>query len=676
MKGHLYDIINNSKEELIRYIEEYICDFGPKGQIEGLAVSYDDYITAINNSLGMIFTSNEKDILRIEINKDYKNHKYYDFIIEETRKHLYKGIKAPTFLGFIKYCRKSYIKLIMLQEIKPMEKEKYIELIEDYFDILELCLCEEWTRTEEERKIEAIEYISNTMTYEKSKYIKIFESSTNPTLLLDPLGKIDCINLAARKLLSELCKEVYGDKEYFGKELLILKEELKAFWEEDKEEKVFEKRIVEKDVDSFFQVSFKKMRISTSNLTGVIVILNDITEIYKIQEATKQLATIVESSDDAIIGMDLKGMVTNWNKGAENIYGYTQEEMQGQSICKIVREERVHEVFSAIERIKSGVSVEQVETVDVTRKGEFVDVLIKASSIRDNSGKIMGISTITRDITKRKRAEAAEKVLTEAIEYERIKNEFFANLSHEFRTPINVMYSSLQMIELYVRKGSSIESIDKYTKVMKQNCYRLLRLIRNLIDITRMDVGFFKLNLRNHDIISIVENITLSIVEYCTPKNINLVFDTQIEEKIIACDPDMIERIMLNLFSNAIKFIGEDGNIDVNIHEEADNVVISVKDDGRGIDESKLDMVFERFMQADKSLSRENEGSGIGLAIVKELVELHGGRINVISKPGQGAEFIIRIPSRRVNEQGFEDNISADNSKVEHINIEFSDIYM
>jgi two-component system CheB/CheR fusion protein len=219
-------------------------------------------------------------------------------------------------------------------------------------------------------------------------------------------------------------------------------------------------------------------------------------------------------------------------------------------------------------------------------------------------------------------------------------------------------------------------NMKRYMDIMKQNCFRQLRLINNLIDITKIDSGFFEVNMRNYDIVNIVENITLSVSEYIKAKSINLIFDTDVEEKVIACDPDNIERIMLNLLSNAVKFTGEGGDITVTMFDVGENVRICVRDSGIGIPQGQLEAIFERFRQVDKSLARAQEGSGIGLSLVKSLVELHGGSINVSSEYGKGSEFIIQLPVRTVAESEtivIED--TKQNNNVEKIHLEFSDIY-
>lgn len=294
---------------------------------------------------------------------------------------------------------------------------------------------------------------------------------------------------------------------------------------------------------------------------------------------------------------------------------------------------------------------------------------------------------LEKNILERKRTENLRlkiqeqgKLLDEAMEYDKLKTEFFANLSHEFRTPINVMTSTLQLLNLIREKkhdSENEEKIKQYYHIMNQNCYRLLRLVNNLIDITKIDTGYFKINLRNENIITVIEDITLAVTGYAESKGLEVIFDTDIEEKIMACDPEKIERIILNLLSNAIKFTPFGGKILVSIEDKKSSIMISVKDNGVGIPYAMQKSIFEKFIQVDKSFSRNREGSGIGLSLVKSLVEMHGGTIGILSEYGNGSEFIIKLPARVLSEEQttiLEANI-ARASNEQRVNIEFSDIY-
>ena len=264
-------------------------------------------------------------------------------------------------------------------------------------------------------------------------------------------------------------------------------------------------------------------------------------------------------------------------------------------------------------------------------------------------------------------------------EIEKAKSQFFANLSHEIKTPINIIYSCIQLLEVNKINGEKAlsDAYNKYDNTLKQNCYRLLRLVNNLVDMTKIDSGYMKLIFINCEIVSLVEDITLSIIPYVESKNINIVFDTYIEELEIRCDPESMERVILNLLSNAIKFTNNDGNISVIVEADDKYVFIRVKDDGIGISKDIREDIFNRFVQEDKSLNRKNEGSGIGLALVKSLVELHDGEV-YLEDVSEGSEFVVKLPNIKINEEVNNHNRVMDvESKplVQKINIEFSDIY-
>jgi len=319
--------------------------------------------------------------------------------------------------------------------------------------------------------------------------------------------------------------------------------------------------------------------------------------------------------------------------------------------------------------ICSNGEVKDVEII--TKKYFFQDCHVLLSVVRDVKP-FRKINELEMDLQKKK------ELLEYAQEYDKIKTEFFANISHEFKTPLNVILSAIQLLKLQMESDLHSTSVGKCIKAMQQNCFRLLRLVNNLIDITKIDSNYFEFTPQNYNIVELVENITMSVVDYAKNKNISIIFDTNVEDKIIACDPDQIERVMLNLLSNAIKFTPRDGSIWVTLFERDEIVEISVKDTGIGIPKDKQDNIFDRFQQVDKSMTKQYEGSGIGLSIVKALIEKHDGKITLKSEPGLGSEFIIEIPCRVLPESengpAVRLNNSA-NSYVEKINIELSDIY-
>ncbi|NFR56848.1 PAS domain-containing sensor histidine kinase [Clostridium botulinum] len=289
------------------------------------------------------------------------------------------------------------------------------------------------------------------------------------------------------------------------------------------------------------------------------------------------------------------------------------------------------------------------------------------------------IFSILHDVTSKIQVEKLEQyvkknieLLNESREYNKLITEFLSNISHELKTPLNVIFTAVQLLGFY-EKDVDYEKQDKYLKLIKQNCYRLMKLINNLLDTTKLDSGYLKLNLVNYNIVNLIEEITLSVTSYAESKGINIIFDTNVEEKIIAVDTDKIERIILNLLSNSIKFTNAGGNIFVNVKDCGENVYVHVKDTGVGIPSDKLESIFERFFQVDKTLKKNKEGTGIGLHLVKSFVEMHNGTVTIKSELGQGTEFIIKLPAVVCEEQIKSKNIIYE-ANIERINMEFSDI--
>lgn len=303
--------------------------------------------------------------------------------------------------------------------------------------------------------------------------------------------------------------------------------------------------------------------------------------------------------------------------------------------------------------------------------GLFIEVFYKIkerdellNDLKENNNKIKSI----------------EEDLREIREVEKIRGQFFANISHEFKTPINIIYSCIQLLDLKKKESNQelAEGYKKYDKTLKQNCNRMLRLINNLVDITKIDSGYLKLNFINCNIVELVEDITLSVVPYVENKKLSIIFDTMDEEIIIKCDPESIERVMLNLLSNAIKFTSKGGNIIVYIYSDEQYVNISVKDDGIGIADEYMEKVFERFIQGDKTLKRQTEGSGIGLSLVKSIVEMHKGIVEVNRENSVGTEVIVKLPNKKCSGKEETDTKCINNIRngiVNKINLEFSDIY-
>jgi len=382
----------------------------------------------------------------------------------------------------------------------------------------------------------------------------------------------------------------------------------------------------------------------------------------------------------AAVGMAIVGLDGKWlkvNRFVCDITGYSHEELNNMTYKDIMHVDDLEsDVNLTNQLLKGEIQYYHVERRYIHKDGYPIWVFLSCSLVRDNEGNPLYYVRQIQDITEVKKA-------YEAIEYDKLRSEFFANISHEFRTPLNIILNSIQLFDIYIKNDHDDDSrMIKHLNSMKQNCSRLIRLINNLIDMSRIDAGFYNLNKKEYNIVNVVEDITLSVADFIKSKGLQLEFNTNVQEKFMECDPDIIERIMLNLLSNAVKFTKNDGRINVNIYDDKDKIIISVKDNGIGIQKDKQELIFQRFRQVDKSLTRSHEGSGIGLSLVKSFVELHGGTIRVESEYGKGSEFIIVFPALEKEEScnNALDEAAAtvdrlSDSRIETINVEFSDIY-
>ena len=276
-------------------------------------------------------------------------------------------------------------------------------------------------------------------------------------------------------------------------------------------------------------------------------------------------------------------------------------------------------------------------------------------------------------VYKKRYEKAILNAMHNAEEASKIKTHFISNISHELKTPINVIMSAIQLINYNTKESPSYSKNKNTLAIIDDNCKRLLRLINNLIDVQKHELDDTKLNLSAVNVVNLIEMLVASVVPYAESKNLNLIFDTNKEDVILKVDADKLERIMLNLLSNAIKFSKPNGEIRVTLNFE-DCLYISVADNGIGIAKENLNKIFDKFTQLDTSFSRKNEGSGIGLSIVKSFVLLHNGKISVKSELNKGTSFLIELPLTETSNIETED-ASYDNLS-ENVKIELSDIYI
>lgn len=412
--------------------------------------------------------------------------------------------------------------------------------------------------------------------------------------------------------------------------------------------------------------------------------LNYINLLKEIKDQEEQYERIIELTPDALF-IHKGETPVKANSAAFQLMKRDRDSCPGDRLTFTIHPDDQEKAEKRLKELMSAeTAVPFAEEKMILENGEVIHVESSGASYMHKGE--MYIVTVVRDIGERKRnekllLEIVEKdhQLAAADEYDKIRTDYFTTISHELRTPLNILLGTIQLqMQLHETRcdcGSNA-SCKKYIKMMRQNCYRLLRLTNNLIDLTKVDSGFAHLNPSKCNIVDAVEKITESVIDFAGNFGITVLFHSDIKEKIVDCDLDKLERILLNLLSNAIKFTNRWGFIEVKLKDAGDFLQISVKDTGIGIPEDKKKLIFERFGQVDSSFTRTREGSGIGLPLVKALVELQGGNISFTSEIGRGSEFVFTLPAGpAVRDPADLQPLVKKDINVEKLMIEFSDIY-
>jgi PAS domain S-box-containing protein len=374
-------------------------------------------------------------------------------------------------------------------------------------------------------------------------------------------------------------------------------------------------------------------------------------------DARALLAAVVESSEDAIITKTLDGAITSWNAAAERLLGYSASEAIGQSIMMLIPPERRQEEHHILDGLRAGRRIEHHETVRITKDGRRIEVALTISPIRDRDGQIIGASKIMRDITERVRIERSLQQLlverSQLLESERAarsqaerlsaaKDEFLALLSHELRTPLSAILGWTQVLR---RSTSKSEDLANGLEVIERNARAQTRLVEDLLDIHRITAGQMRLDVQPVMPYVFVQAAVESARPAADARGVRIESILDPAAGPVSGDVNRLQQVVWNLVSNAIKFTPRGGRVQVVLRRVDSQVEISVIDTGVGIDANFLPHVFERFRQADASSTRKHGGLGLGLAIAKSIVELHGGTATASSPgEGQGATFIVQLP--------------------------------
>ncbi len=372
--------------------------------------------------------------------------------------------------------------------------------------------------------------------------------------------------------------------------------------------------------------------------------VQDITERKKADDAVQRLAAIVESSEDAIISKDLSGTIMSWNQGAERLFGYRAEEAIGRPITLLIPSSRHDEEREILERIRQGQKVDHYETVRQCKNGSQIDVSLTISPLRDREGVIIGASKIARNITERKKTERELEHAKEVAEAaSRAKDTFLAVLSHELRTPLTPVLMTAAVRE---RDPDLSQTIQAEMAMIRRNVELETKLIDELLDLSRITSSKLTLQMEVIDLNAAVNQVCDMCRGQIQEKGIQLTFELDTGVGQVNADASRLQQVLWNVLKNAAKFTPEGGAIQVSTAGKDGRVQVQIRDSGMGIAPEVLPKIFDAFEQGDARVTRKFGGLGLGLAISKALVELHGGSIRMESAGvGAGCTVTIEMPS-------------------------------
>jgi len=381
---------------------------------------------------------------------------------------------------------------------------------------------------------------------------------------------------------------------------------------------------------------YQPLRDRDGAVSGILIHGIDLTDGKRAEAGQALMAAIVESSDDAIVSKTLDGRIVSWNAGAERIFGYAAHEAVGRLITLIIPPEREHEERLILERIRRGERVDHLETVRVSKQGRRLDISVTVSPVRDAAGRVVAVSKVARDITDRKRAETALR------EADRRKDDFIALLAHELRNPLAPLRNGLNMLRL---AGSDANAVSSARDMMERQLSHMVRLVDDLLDVSRISRN--KIELRRSRVQ--LADVVSSAVETARP----LIDAAQHEltvslpQRPIFLDADLtrLAQVFSNLLTNSAKYTEPGGRIWLSAQRGDGEVVVTVGDTGIGIPADALPRIFDMFSQVGRSVERSTGGLGIGLALVKGLVEMHDGKVTAESAgQGQGTTLTVTLP--------------------------------
>ena len=641
----------NQKKSYIKEVKKKI-----KSEKE-LQKNYKDEILGVSNKISKSIEESDIPIFILDINKKfiYSNEAFnmliQDYKNKENRIDIskYLQFKFPKYKNLMDEIKKIATEARGNLNIKSYDGKIYrLECITDIIDerLVIVCILKDITQTTLiQNKLEESENMYKNLMDVLNEGV-IIHDNKNIKYINDKGLEILDINIGKKEIFIEDIKNIVSKKfreKFLSNIQLVISR---------KEEKVINK--IELINGRIVELVTTNIKLNAEDLLISIVI--DITElentIMNIEQSEKTYKLLLQTLPEGIVIVNptTKKHIYR-NEASIRMLKTIGLEKLNESIKTYLKEEN----YGNFRRF----TIDKLNNVDISL------AIVK----REEEGSLI---VVFRMLDCEFKSIQLEKELNRIKEKNKFKTEFLSNVAYDIKKPINKIFETNN--NLIENKGKyNSENINNHTRLVKQNCYRLIRLLSNVEYVSRIDNGTCTLELRKCDIVKLVENIVKISKTYTDKKGIDISFKSEVNKKILSLDIDKVEKIILNILSNAIKFTDTGGKIDINLYMQNEQVCISIKDTGIGIPKDKTEVIFENFEQLDTTLSRGCEGTGMGLSVVKKLANLNNIKINVESELNKGSEFIITLPNNIVSKNiKLQDKFAQD----EKIDIEFSDIYL
>ena len=641
----------NQKKSYIKEVKKKI-----KSEKE-LQKNYKDEILGVSNKISKSIEESDIPIFILDINKKfiYSNEAFnmliQDYKNKENRIDIskYLQFKFPKYKNLMDEIKKIVTEARGNLNIKSYDGKIYrLECITDIIDerLVIVCILKDITQTTLiQNKLEESENMYKNLMDVLNEGV-IIHDNKNIKYINDKGLEILDINISKKEIFIEDIKNIVSKKfreKFLSNIQLVISR---------KEEKVINK--IELINGRIVELVTTNIKLNDEDLLISIVI--DITElentIMNIEQSEKTYKLLLQTLPEGIVIVNptTKKHIYR-NEASIRMLKTIGLEKLNESIKTYLKEEN----YGNFRRF----TIDKLNNVDISL------AIVK----REEEGSLI---VVFRMLDCEFKSIQLEKELNRIKEKNKFKTEFLSNVAYDIKKPINKIFETNN--NLIENKGKyNSENINNHTRLVKQNCYRLIRLLSNVEYVSRIDNGTCTLELRKCDIVKLVENIVKISKTYTDKKGIDISFKSEVNKKILSLDIDKVEKIILNILSNAIKFTDTGGKIDINLYMHNEQVCISIKDTGIGIPKDKTEVIFENFEQLDTTLSRGCEGTGMGLSVVKKLANLNNIKINVESELNKGSEFIITLPNNIVSKNiKLQDKFAQD----EKIDIEFSDIYL